>query len=120
MAQTPPAHLRPRGQGREGAAGPEAHGPRCIPRNHQPGPSPYNSTCGYCHGDRGKGGKAGPDLIASLVTLHDEDGVEIGSLCEKRHSKVVEIDSTDAEIGRYSGLSAFARGLCLGRGEVHL
>src|ERR1700722_12055761 len=36
----------------------------------------YNSTCGYCHGDRGKGGKAGPDLIASLVTLHDEDGVQ--------------------------------------------
>src|SRR5215471_13072924 len=30
----------------------------------------YNSTCGYCHGERGKGGKAGPDLIASIVTLH--------------------------------------------------
>ena len=37
----------------------------------------YNSTCGYCHGERGKGGKAGPDLIASLVTLHDEDGVQL-------------------------------------------
>jgi mono/diheme cytochrome c family protein len=37
----------------------------------------YNTTCGYCHGERGKGGKAGPDLIASLVTLHDEDGVGI-------------------------------------------
>ena len=23
----------------------------------------YNSTCGYCHGERGKGGQAGPDLI---------------------------------------------------------
>src|SRR5215467_7917838 len=39
----------------------------------------YNSTCGYCHGERGKGGKAGPDLIVSTITLHDEDGVQLGN-----------------------------------------
>src|SRR4051812_2756090 len=39
----------------------------------------YNTACGYCHGERGKGGKAGPDLIASLVTLHDTDGVQIAA-----------------------------------------
>ena len=59
----------------------------------------YNSTCGYCHGERGKGGKAGPDLIASLVTLHDEDGVELAKFVRgPEHSKVVKIDVSDSQI----------------------
>src|SRR5215472_6030231 len=50
----------------------------------------YNSTCGYCHGERGKGGKAGPDLIASVVTLHDEYGVQLAQFVRApEHSKVV-------------------------------
>src|SRR5580692_2699688 len=59
----------------------------------------YNSTCGYCHGERGKGGKAGPDLVASIVTLHDEDGVDIAKFVRApEHSKVIKIDATDAQI----------------------
>jgi cytochrome c oxidase cbb3-type subunit III len=81
----------------------------------------YNSTCGYCHGDRGKGGKAGPDLIASLVTLHDEDGVQIAtSVRGEVHSKVVKIDSTDAQIG---DIAAYLHSRVIhasGRGEVHM
>ena len=35
----------------------------------------YNKTCGYCHGDKAKGGQVGPDLIRSDISLHDEDGI---------------------------------------------
>src|SRR5580698_3718504 len=59
----------------------------------------YNSTCGYCHGERGKGGKAGPDLIASLVTLHDEDGIQLAQFVRgPQHSNVVKIDASDNQI----------------------
>ena len=59
----------------------------------------YNTTCGYCHGERGKGGKAGPDLIASLVTLHDEDGVDIAKFVRApAHAKVVKLDASDNQI----------------------
>src|SRR5580700_9290702 len=59
----------------------------------------YNTTCGYCHGDRGKGGKAGPDLIASVVTLHDEDGVQLANYVRAaEHAKVVKIDASDTEM----------------------
>ena len=50
-------------------------------------------------GRRGKGGKAGPDLIASLVTLHDEDGVQIAAFVRApEHSKAVKIDASDTQI----------------------
>src|ERR1700684_659301 len=63
----------------------------------------YNSTCGYCHGDRGKGGKAGPDLIASTVTLHDEDGVQLAAFVRgPEHSKVVKIDASGSQMADIS------------------
>ncbi len=59
----------------------------------------YNTTCGYCHGERGKGGRAGPDLIASVVTLHDEDGVDIAKFVRApAHAKVVRIEASDKQI----------------------
>ena len=81
----------------------------------------YNSTCGYCHGDRGKGGKAGPDLIASLVTLHDEDGVQIANYVKgAQHSKVVKIDASDSQI---ADIAAYLHSRVIyasGRGDVHM
>jgi mono/diheme cytochrome c family protein len=57
------------------------------------GTTAYNTKCGYCHGDRAKGGNAGPDLIASDVSLHDEDGVGLGEyLNGAAHTKVVKND----------------------------
>jgi len=57
------------------------------------GTTAYNTKCGYCHGDRAKGGNAGPDLIASDVSLHDEDGVGLGEyLNSAAHTKVVKND----------------------------
>jgi mono/diheme cytochrome c family protein len=55
------------------------------------GTTAYNTKCGYCHGDRAKGGNAGPDLITSDVSLHDEDGVGLGEyLNGAAHTKVVK------------------------------
>jgi mono/diheme cytochrome c family protein len=81
----------------------------------------YNSTCGYCHGDRGKSGKAGPDLIASLVTLHDEDGVQLAEFVRAdKHAKVVKIDSTDAQMLDIAAYLHSRVTYASGRGEVHL
>jgi cytochrome c oxidase cbb3-type subunit 3 len=81
----------------------------------------YNSTCGYCHGERGKGGKAGPDLIASLVTLHDEDGVQFAKVVRgPEHSKVVKIDASDSQM---ADIAAYLHSRVIyasGRGQVHV
>ena len=81
----------------------------------------YNSTCGYCHGERGKGGKAGPDLIASLVTLHDEDGVQLAEFVRgPQHSKVVKIAASDSQI---FDIAAYLHSRVIyssGRGQVHV
>jgi cytochrome c oxidase cbb3-type subunit III len=56
------------------------------------GTTGYNTTCGYCHGDRAKGGNAGPDLITSDVSLHDEDGVGLGEYLKGPiHTKAVKL-----------------------------
>lgn len=55
------------------------------------GTTAYNTKCGYCHGDRAKGGNAGPDLITSDVSLHDEDGIGLGEyLNGAAHTKAVK------------------------------
>jgi mono/diheme cytochrome c family protein len=57
------------------------------------GTGAYNTTCGYCHGDRAKGGNAGPDLITSDVSLHDEDGVGLGEYLKGAvHQRAVKLD----------------------------
>jgi mono/diheme cytochrome c family protein len=81
----------------------------------------YNSTCGYCHGARGKGGQAGPDLIFSNVTLHDEDGVQLAKYVHgPDHSKVAKVEVSDtqmADIGAYLHSRVI---YASGRGEVRL
>jgi len=81
----------------------------------------YNSTCGYCHGDRGKGGKAGPDLIASVVTLHDEDGVQFAAFVKgPEHSKVVKIDASESQMFDIAAYLHSRVVYASGRGDVHL
>lgn len=38
----------------------------------------FIGTCGFCHGANAKGGESGPDLIRSVLVLHDENGNQIG------------------------------------------
>ena len=129
-AQTPavpPPAATPAGRGRGGAGAPgggrgaggrfKIYSAEAIAR----GLPAYNSNCGYCHGDRGKGGKAGPDLIASLVTLHDEDGVQIAAdVRGPEHSKVVKTDATDST---FADIAAYLHSRVIyasGRGDVRM
>lgn len=85
------------------------------------GLSAYNTTCGYCHGERGKSGKAGPDLIASLVTLHDEDGVQIREYVRgTQHSKVVKIDAPDSQLHDIAAYLHSRVVFASGRGNVYM
>jgi cytochrome c oxidase cbb3-type subunit III len=38
----------------------------------------FVATCGFCHGAKANGGEGGPDLIRSVLVLHDENGDQIG------------------------------------------
>lgn len=39
----------------------------------------FVSTCGFCHGTNANGGETGPDLVRSVLVLHDQGtGKEIG------------------------------------------
>jgi cytochrome c oxidase cbb3-type subunit III len=116
----PPPPGAPGGRGGRGGGGRgsrfKIYPPEAIAR----GLTAYNSTCGYCHGPRGKSGKAGPDLIASLVTLHDEDGVEIGKFVKgPEHTKAVKLEATDAQI---ADIAAYLHSRVIyasGRGQVY-
>jgi mono/diheme cytochrome c family protein len=88
-----------------GASGAAPAGPQLIggrfkayPQDAiQRGLASYNTTCGYCHGERGKGGNGGPDLIRSDVTLHDEDGVGMAAYLKgDAHQKALKTDVPQA------------------------
>jgi len=34
----------------------------------------FSANCAFCHGSNAKGGETGPDLLGSVVVLHDETG----------------------------------------------
>jgi cytochrome c oxidase cbb3-type subunit 3 len=111
----PPPVPAGRGPGRVGRF--KVYPPEAVNR----GLTAYNSTCGYCHGDRGKGGKAGPDLIASLVTLHDEDGVQIARHVRgPEHTKVVKLDATDSQFGDIAAYLHSRVIYASGRGDVRV
>jgi mono/diheme cytochrome c family protein len=38
----------------------------------------FVSTCAFCHGANANGGESGPDLVRSVVVLHDNNGDSIG------------------------------------------
>jgi cytochrome c oxidase cbb3-type subunit 3 len=40
----------------------------------------YQANCSFCHGANAKGGESGPNLVRSLVVLHDEHGNRIGQV----------------------------------------
>jgi mono/diheme cytochrome c family protein len=44
----------------------------------QRGTKDFVSNCAFCHGSSGTGGEGGPDLIRSVLVLHDQKGDQIG------------------------------------------
>ncbi|MCU1328499.1 MAG: cytochrome c, class [Bryobacterales bacterium] len=104
-----------RGGGRLGRF--KVYTPEAVSR----GLAAYNSSCGYCHGERGKGGKAGPDLIASVTTLHDEDGVEIAKFVRgEQHAKAGKVDATDAQIADIASYLHSRVIYASGRGDIRM
>lgn len=43
----------------------------------------FVSTCGFCHGSDAQGGEGAPNLVRSVVVLHDENGSTIGPVILK-------------------------------------
>ncbi len=122
QATPPPGAQAPAGRGGRGGGGGRGSRFKIYPREAVDRGLPvYNSTCGYCHGDRGKGGKAGPDLIASLVTLHDEDGVQLAEFVKgAAHSKIVKIDADPTKMYDIAAYLHSRVVYASGRGEVHM
>ena len=58
----------------------------------------YSAQCIACHGARARGGERGPDLVRSLVVLHDRYGSTIGPFLAKGHSSVKSIKLTQDQI----------------------
>lgn len=52
--------------------------PKYDPASVERGRKFFASTCGFCHGTSAKGGEKGPDLLRSVLVLHDENGNSIG------------------------------------------
>ena len=85
-AQAPPASPGP-----PGAAPPPAP-PRANPLLSRAIPDPaavergqklFVANCGFCHGATATGGENGPDLVRSVLALHDEGGDRIGPVIRK-------------------------------------
>jgi mono/diheme cytochrome c family protein len=69
-----PAVLTPR-KTFDGAAGDYK---RYDPATLENGKKTFSANCAFCHGSNAKGGETGPDLLRSLIVLHDENGEGIG------------------------------------------
>jgi mono/diheme cytochrome c family protein len=50
------------------------------PAKVQKGKQIFTSTCGFCHGAMATGGETGPNLVRSVLVLHDDNGSNIGTV----------------------------------------
>ncbi|HEY1950546.1 MAG TPA: c-type cytochrome [Bryobacteraceae bacterium] len=55
-----------------------AIGPSADPAAAKRGKQFFGATCSFCHGADARGGDGGPDLVRSILVLHDENGSTIG------------------------------------------
>jgi len=85
------AQRAPAPPGAPGAGTPPPR-PRLIPLTDRAVPDPsavergqklFVSNCGFCHGATATGGENGPDLVRSVLALHDEGGDQIGPVIRK-------------------------------------
>jgi mono/diheme cytochrome c family protein len=86
-------------------------GPAPDPAAVERGQKLYVAQCGFCHGSSGKGGSGGPDLIRSVIVMHDEGTTkEVGPVIrEGRVSKgMPKFSMTDAQI---KDIAAFLQSL---------
>jgi cytochrome c oxidase cbb3-type subunit 3 len=55
-------------------APPPKYDPAAVARGRQT----FVTTCAFCHGTKATGGEKGPDLLRSVLVLHDDAGKSIG------------------------------------------
>lgn len=80
-AQAPPRPQGPPGGRRFGgglSAGPAAGYGTRDPAAIEHGKREFIAACAFCHGTGATGGQGGPDLIRSVLVLHDRSGDQIG------------------------------------------
>lgn len=53
-------------------------GPPQDPAAVERGSQAFVASCAFCHGSSATGGEGGPDLVRSVLVLHDEKGDQIG------------------------------------------
>lgn len=64
-----------------------AIGPPPDPEAVKRGQAAFVATCGFCHGSNANGGAQGPDLVRSVIVLHDAGtGKEIGPVIHNGRS----------------------------------
>ncbi len=81
--RAPGAGARPRGPSMMGAGADDKH--VVDPAAADRGKSIYIAQCITCHGNKARGSENGPDLVRSLVILHDRYGSELGPFLRKGH-----------------------------------
>jgi cytochrome c oxidase cbb3-type subunit III len=67
-------NARPAARGFAGGGGYPDYDAAAVER----GQKTFQSNCQFCHGANAKGGEGGPDLLRSVLVLHDENGNQIG------------------------------------------
>jgi mono/diheme cytochrome c family protein len=58
----------------------------------------YSAQCITCHGVQARGGERGPDLVRSLVVLHDRYGNTVGPFLAKGHPNGKSVKLTQSQI----------------------
>ena len=71
------------------------------------GKATYAAQCITCHGSKGRGTEQGPDLVRSLVVLHDRYGSEIGPYLAKGHPMQSKMPSSSLTKAQVEDLSHF-------------
>jgi mono/diheme cytochrome c family protein len=69
----------------------------------------YAEQCITCHGTQARGGQQGPNLIRSLVVLHDRYGSDLGPFLEKGHPLQSGTPSAQLSNEDIVGLANFLR-----------
>jgi mono/diheme cytochrome c family protein len=80
-AQNPAAQANrtaPAPQPRRGGGGAGGNYKNYDSATLEAGKKTFTGNCAFCHGSNAKGGETGPDLLRSILVLHDENGEAIG------------------------------------------
>src|SRR5580698_10537598 len=64
----------------------------------------FVANCAFCHGSSATGGEGGPDLVRSVLVLHDEKGDKIGPVILNGRKTMPKFPFSQAQI---ADISAF-------------